>query len=235
MSRNFRHTYCVGDIHGCHGALVQVLERCDFHPDKDRLISLGDLTDYHPHSDRVLDVLLGIPHLVAVRGNHDTWALEYLQTGEKDAIWLYNGGDATVEAFEKRNETTLERYRRLFFKQVRYFVDQSNRLYVHAGIDHRRELNEQSDEELYWSRTLWTMAARHGTMGDPFPENLFHDIFIGHTPTNKYWADAKPVHFGNIWNLDQGIKRTGRLTIMDVETKAYWQSDWAEDFLLSEL
>jgi serine/threonine protein phosphatase 1 len=34
----------------------------------------------------------------------------------------------------------------------------------------------------------------------------------------------------NIWNLDTGAGFKGRLTIMEVETKAYWQSD-----LLTEL
>jgi serine/threonine protein phosphatase 1 len=226
----FRRTLCVGDIHGAHKALVQVLERARFDPKQDRLISLGDLTDYHPDSDKVLDLLLTVPNLVAVRGNHDTWAQEYLQTGERDVVWLHNGGDVTVTAFDRRDDGTQERYRRFFFKQVRYFVDERERLYVHASINHHKELVEQKDDDLYWGRELWTKAALFGMRGEAFPENLFHEIFLGHTPTNKIWPDCKPMHFGNIWNLDQGIKRTGRLTLMDVETKAYWQSDWAEDF-----
>jgi serine/threonine protein phosphatase 1 len=227
----YRRTLCVGDIHGAHRALLQVLERSGFDRAQDRLISLGDLTDYHPDSDKVLDTLMGIPHLVAVRGNHDTWAQEYLQTGERDAIWLYNGGDVTVEALEKRDATTQERYRRFFFKQVPYFIDEANRLFVHASIDNELDIEDQTEETLYWGRQLWTKAALSGMKGEPFPENSFHEIYVGHTPTHKFWPDAKPVHFGNIWNLDQGIKRSGRLTILDVESKAYWQSDWAEEFL----
>jgi serine/threonine protein phosphatase 1 len=225
----FRRTLVVGDIHGAHLALLQVLQRSGFDPKRDRLISLGDLTDYHPDSDKVVDVLLEIPHLVAVRGNHDIWAREWLETRERDHIWVYNGGEETIHSFTKRNSETLERYRRFFSRQVPYFLDEGNRLYVHAGIDHRSELEDQLEDTLYWSRDLWTQAARSGTMGDPFPENLYHNIFIGHTPTHKYWPEALPVNFGNIWNLDQGAKRSGRLSIMDVATKVYWQSDWMED------
>jgi serine/threonine protein phosphatase 1 len=225
----FRRTLVVGAIHGAHLALVQVLQRADFDPKQDRLISLGDLTDYNPDSDKVVDVLLEVPHLVAVRGNHDIWAMEWLETRARDHVWLYNGGEETISSFSRRDATTLERYRRFFSRQVPYFLDESNRLYVHAGINHREELEDQSEENLCWSRDLWTLAARSGEMGDPFPENCYQNIFIGHTPTHKYWPDALPKNFGNIWNLDQGAKRSGRLTLMDVGTKEYWQSDWMQD------
>ncbi|MEY3442359.1 MAG: hypothetical protein RLZZ519_640 [Bacteroidota bacterium] len=228
----FRRTLCVGDIHGAHKALLQVLKRSGFDPASDRLISLGDVTDYHPDSDKVLDTLLTIPNLVAVRGNHDIWAEEWLQTGERDALWLYNGGEATLAAFERRDDTTQERYRRFFSKQLPYFVDQDNRLFVHASIDPVLLLKEQKEDELFWGRSLWTMATHSEVHGVPFHRNSFHEIFIGHTPTSKIWPDCKPVHIGNIWNLDQGIKRIGRLTIMDVSTKEYWQSDFAEELEL---
>lgn len=222
----FRRTLVVGDIHGASWALEQVLERSGFDPSQDRLISLGDLTDYHPGSDQVLDKLMQVPHLIAIRGNHDVWAWEYLQTGERDTSWVMNGGEATMEAFQRRDDTTLEHYRRFFSRQQRYYVDDANRLYVHASIEHRLPLQDQDDDTLYWGRQLWTLAARAGMMGDPFPENDFQEIFLGHTPTHKIWPQATPMNFGNIWNLDQGIKRAGRLTLMDVATKEYWQSDW---------
>jgi serine/threonine protein phosphatase 1 len=52
------------------------------------------------------------------------------------------------------------------------------------------------------------------------------EIFIGHTST-LLWKKTEPIHAANIWNLDTGAGSHGKLTIMDVETKQYYQSDLA--------
>jgi serine/threonine protein phosphatase 1 len=52
----------------------------------------------------------------------------------------------------------------------------------------------------------------------------FREIFIGHTPTMN-WDTDKPMRAVNIFNIDTGARHGGRLTIMDVRTKQYWQSD----------
>ena len=53
---------------------------------------------------------------------------------------------------------------------------------------------------------------------------LFSEIFIGHTAVTKYDFTI-PVHKMNLYNVDTGAAHEGRLTIMNVETKGYWQSD----------
>jgi serine/threonine protein phosphatase 1 len=50
-------------------------------------------------------------------------------------------------------------------------------------------------------------------------------VFIGHTPTlgqNK----SKPINIENVWNVDTGAAFFGPITIMDVETNQFWQSDY---------
>ena len=225
----FTRTLVVGDIHGAHKALLQVLERSSFDRENDRLISLGDLMDYHPDNALVIETLLSMPHLVAVRGNHDIWVHEYLQTGEPDLLWLNQGGAATTASLHSLPLEKLESYRQFFANQVRYFVDESNRLFVHAGFAPEITLEMQTDLQLFWERKFWTMVGQWGNDIGPWPVHSFHEVYLGHSPTNKSWPEALPVHFGNVWNLDQGVKREGRLTIMDVATKAYWQSDFAKD------
>jgi serine/threonine protein phosphatase 1 len=193
------------------------------------LVSLGDLTDYHPDSAAVIDLLMTIPHLVAVRGNHDLWAYEYLQLGESDPIWLHNGGEATVESFASQSSLQQARYLRFFSQQKRYWIDEGHRLFVHAGFVPNEPIETQSDDILFWERKFWTMAAQHGNEIGPWPSHPFHEVFLGHSPTHKLWPDAKPVNFGNVWNVDQGVKREGRLTLLDVDSKEYWQSDFAPD------
>jgi serine/threonine protein phosphatase 1 len=52
----------------------------------------------------------------------------------------------------------------------------------------------------------------------------FDEIYLGHTPTTN-WQTDQPMKAFNIYNLDTGAGHSGRLTIMDIDSKAYWQSD----------
>jgi serine/threonine protein phosphatase 1 len=83
---------------------------------------------------------------------------------------------------------------------------------------------------LYWDRTLWEMAlALDKTITSnhlyyPKRLTLYSEIFIGHTPVTKI-GETTPVHMANVWNVDTGAAFKGPLTIMDIDTKEYWQSD----------
>lgn len=46
--------------------------------------------------------------------------------------------------------------------------------------------------------------------------------------------ELKPVRSSNVWNLDQGAGYEGKLTIMDVDTHEYWQSDIISDLYKQE-
>jgi serine/threonine protein phosphatase 1 len=89
-------TYVIGDIHGACKALRQCLERSRFDYDNDVLISLGDVCDGWPETRQCIDELMKIKNLVYVFGNHDMWTLEWMQTGDKDEIWLSQGGEAML-------------------------------------------------------------------------------------------------------------------------------------------
>jgi serine/threonine protein phosphatase 1 len=52
----------------------------------------------------------------------------------------------------------------------------------------------------------------------------FNNIFIGHTNTMK-WGIDKPLQAANIYNLDTGGSKGGKLTVMDVDSKHFWQSE----------
>lgn len=52
----------------------------------------------------------------------------------------------------------------------------------------------------------------------------FKEIYIGHTPTTN-WQTDRPMNAFNLYNMDTDAGNGGRLTIMDVDTKEYWQSD----------
>lgn len=81
-----------------------------------------------------------------------------------------------------------------------------------------------------WDRTLWETAVamdkKLSKNSELYPKRLllYKEIFIGHTPTLHLGID-KPVNKANVWNLDTGAAFTGALSIINVETKEFWQSD----------
>ena len=98
---------------------------------------------------------------------------------------------------------------------------------------------EVFEETLYFDRTLWEMAlALDKSIGKDsmlYPKRLqhYHEIYIGHTPTTNY-NSFEPMHAANIWNVDTGVAFSGKLTGMDIDTKAYLQSDNIRDLYPDE-
>jgi serine/threonine protein phosphatase 1 len=82
----------------------------------------------------------------------------------------------------------------------------------------------------YWDRTLWeTALALNETIDKDsvyYPRRflLYKEIFIGHTPVTKI-GETIPIQKACIWNVDTGAAFKGPLTIMDVDSKEYWQSE----------
>ena len=112
-----------------------------------------------------------------------------------------------------------------------YYLDEQNRLFIHAGFTNLKGVDfEHFKPMFYWDRTLWEMAlALDETINpesDLYPNRLklYHEIYIGHTPTTKI-NQTIPVNKSSIWNIDTGAAFKGPLTIFDVENKEYWQSD----------
>lgn len=62
-------TFAIGDIHGNYRGLLQCLERSGFNNKEDTLISLGDVVDGHSQSFEVVEELLKIKNLIAIKGN----------------------------------------------------------------------------------------------------------------------------------------------------------------------
>lgn len=230
-------TYIIGDIHGGLKALKQVIRRVPLEAD-DRLIFLGDYVDGWSESSGVIGYLMQLEQeykCIFIKGNHDAWCEEWLEGKNPDPYWLIHGGQASVDSYA--SIFGAERDRHIdFYNRMRMYHEEETpeglkHLFVHAGFTSMHgPVREHHPESLCWDRTLWELAmAVDGRIGkeDPvYPKrlHLYDTVFIGHTPTTNYHIEI-PMQRCDVWNVDTGAAFLGRITVMDIETKVFWQSD----------
>lgn len=220
-------TFVMGDLHGAYRALKQVLERANFDYECDTLIQLGDIADGWPEVPQCVEELLRIKNLIAIRGNHDDWLSDWLRFGIHAPGWKEQGGKESMAAYIEAKLSTDQRHGDFFSKQADYYIDDKRRLFVHAGYDFSCPIAEQHHQTFVWDRQLIRMAYKAWKDKTELPKDVngFTEVFIGHSHTVNLFEDLNPVNFFHIWNLDQGAKHHGKLTMMNVDTKEFVQSD----------
>lgn len=142
-----------------------------------------------------------------------------------------------------------------FKNQHNYYIDDEKRCFVHGGFNRHLAFKEQPPHIYYWDRDLWYAAMSFGAIENALEKDSnskfkmvekFKEVFIGHTATVNWNTNEEevekegivveyrkylkhpittPMHAANIWNLDTGAGFFGKLTIMEVDTHEYWQSD----------
>ncbi len=221
-------TFVLGDIHGEYKALIECLKLSKFNKMEDRLICLGDVCDRGAQVKECIDELLTIPKCIYILGNHDAWALEWANHGNIPKEWMKEGGAATVKSYNGTNMP--KEHIEFLAKAPLYFVDK-NKLFVHGGYDWERNVEETSVEIFIWDRKLITRAQLLKIMGPVSKLGEYDEIFVGHTPTFTLTGEFEPKRFCNVWAMDTGAGWGGYLTIMDVDTKEFWQSRITKDVL----
>lgn len=228
-----KRTLVIGDIHGGFRALEQVLERAN-NTDYDRLIFLGDYVDGWSESSHIIEFLIALSEkqeCIFIKGNHDAWCEDWLSLNKSPQVWLIHGGQKTVESYNGYSVDDEKKHLYFFQQMKNYHVDDKNRLFIHAGYSSMHGPEKEVYSSNYrWDRTLWetavSMDKKLSTNSELYPKRLllYNEIFIGHTPTLDLGVKI-PLNKANIWNMDTGAAYTGSLSIMDVDTKEFWQSD----------
>lgn len=214
------------DIHGNYLGLKQILERSNFDYVNDELLCLGDVVDGYPDSKQCIEELLKIHNLIFVLGNHDKWLLDWAIDNDRNMLWISQGGWNTLKSynFEKPPQEHLD-----LLLNANYWMadEEKGMVFVHGGLEPQTKIDNQPEEFIMWDRMLLHMAW-HSRKKKGFTLTPYKEVFVGHTATTFYGTD-KPIHACNIWCIDTGGGWHGRLTIMDIDTKEYWQSDRSED------
>lgn len=227
-----RRTFAIGDIHGGLRALHQVMERAQVSTN-DKLIFLGDYVDGWSESPQVLDFLMQLQsthECIFIRGNHDDLLLEWLR-GKDNELWHQHGGGATILSYSKLDASVKNLHMSFLDSLENYHIDDDNRLFVHAGFTNQRGIRHEYFPRLaFWDRTLWETAAslnpdlKPGDLSYPKRFTHYKEIYIGHTPVTRL-DETVPLNRANVWNIDTGAAFLGCLSVIDINTKQFWQSD----------
>jgi len=197
-------TFAIGDTHGCHKALLQMLEQCRDHAAgrRYRLIFIGDYIDRGPNSRAVVETLRGLAqrdpeNVVCLMGNHEDMLLDAIDSGDP-THWLRNGGRDTLASYGVRDPQELPADDIAWLKSLRLSFDDGKRFFAHAGVDPDLPLDRQPKDALLWIRGPFLRATKdYGRL-----------IVHGHTPLE----DAKPDVRANRVNIDTACVYGGVLT-----------------------
>lgn len=238
-----KKSFVIGDIHGSFRALEQCLKRANFDYENDHLTILGDVCDGWSQTREVVDKLMKIKNLIFIRGNHDQMFMHWIDTGNPHRFHLMNGGLATFKSYAPDESVdpiaeaeVSQEHIDFFNNSIIYHHDEEREyLFVHAGYQMGKPLEEQDDNVMIWNREFINHAAQTQIREHPHKmrrymekadRDGFNLIFVGHSVTTNFNREyTEPQLFMNVWDLDTAAGWGGRLTIMDVDTKEFWQSD----------
>ena len=193
------HTFAIGDIHGCHVQLENLLDMIELEWPGGTVVFLGDYVDRGPQSRQVVERIMAGPHApgwrwIALKGNHEEMMVSALRDGVSPTMWLMNGGDATLESFGGIvPEAVID-----WMAGLPMIHTDRNRIFVHAGIDAALPLDAQDPHTLLWQRPLPGVSGNYGG------RHLVH----GHTPLAE-----NPLTTGNRTNIDTACVYGGSLTV----------------------
>lgn len=208
--------FFISDLHGCHPSLaISALEKQGFDAENDYLVVLGDIVDRGHYTNLLLEWLLSIPHLIAIKGNHDARLLELL-TG-KDAynkIDKHNGVNETIASFLGEDGIKMSdsmglqllkngtnKYVKLFYQYMDHAcwaIEFNDLIATHAWVPYQQfyRSNKMSDYEFTlkllpnW-RTAATQKDWYEASWAHVPQCIKHNIFPDKTLLIGHWWAAE--------------------------------------------
>lgn len=194
-------TYAIADLHGRYDLLIQALNTIFRQPGGGTVVTLGDYVDRGPQSRQVIEHLMTLREapqadwkVVCLKGNHEDMMHETLSAPLDPNWWVGNGGETTLKSY--RNEVPSNHLH--WIKALPTTHIDKHRVFVHAGIDPTKALDDQTEEFLLWYRYTQGADIGHGD----------RHVVHGHTPNIN-----GPEQYNNRTNLDTLAWRTGRLVV----------------------
>lgn len=223
--------YAVGDVHGRHDLLQEMVGRieadaaahgCD---SRNILIFLGDYVDRGGDSRAVVGMLAGLdrhwPDIAFLRGNHEQAMLDFLDAAPNGRGWLDFGGRETLASYgldpnvddgdaaalaavRAQLRASLPPQHLAFLRGLGFSIAVGDYFFAHAGIRPGIPLDAQSPDDLMWIREPFLSSRRdHGKI-----------IVHGHS------IRQQPEMRANRIGIDTGAWASGRLSCLVLEGAA---------------
>ena len=218
--------FAIGDIHGSLDQLISIHNKIFNYPnykkEEDLLVYLGDYIDRGLKSKQVVNQILNLKNeeikTTFLMGNHEEFMCDFLFKEVNNLEnWLNYGADQTFKSYDievvefikdgfedhiidKLREILIEKLGNEhlnFFNNLQLTFSVAQYLFVHAGIDPKKNLKDQSKKDYLWARS-----------DDFFHKNFKGEKIIvhGHTP------EKDVVNFPYRINIDTGCYFSGKLS-----------------------
>jgi serine/threonine protein phosphatase 1 len=150
-------TYVIADLHGRFDLLVRAFAEIEAH---DRgphaIVTLGDYVDRGPESRQVIEYLMRCnSNVICLKGNHEDIMLQTIRKPLHPDWWVGNGGGKTLISYGHAPAGLIdysvvpEAHLTWLDALPLMHVDQ-HRVYVHAGVDRFKPLDQQDQQTLLW-------------------------------------------------------------------------------------
>lgn len=204
--------YAIGDIHGCLSALKTVFKE-KIIKKNDTVVFLGDYVDRGENSKGVIDWLIENKenyNFHFILGNHEIMMSTARSSNERLSEWLYFGGSQTLDSYKIGDDSDwvekIDNSHWKFIESCKSYLEIGNFIFVHAGLEIGKELEEQNKHHLFWRKyeipKLYT------------PEKT---VICGHTSRKN----GEIADFGHTICIDTFAYGGQWLTCLNVESKEY--------------
>jgi serine/threonine protein phosphatase 1 len=208
--------YAIGDIHGCHNALVTLFNNIPKNQ-SDTFVFLGDYVNKGPNSKKSIQFLIDFSKKydsIFLRGNHDIMMMEARHSLKKHKEWINQGGDATLGSFgvlKDRNWSgKIDASVWNFLEATKKYHQIEKYLFVHAGLEPETTIENQRNENLYWKK--------YQTPKKYSNENI---VICGHTSRRN----GEIANFGHTICIDTFASGGQWLTGLNISSGEYYQSN----------
>ena len=190
--------YAIGDIHGCYDPLMRLLDKIEVHAAgrSYRGVFLGDYVDRGPKSRQVVREVRDRTQSgrwTALKGNHEEMMVAGLTDSRDRDFWLEYGGEETLESYAGHGAALKDDL--AWFAALPTMLETTHHVFVHAGLDPRHPLGQQTDRTRLWIRG-WALSNH----------DFGKHVVYGHTP-----HDA-PLLLPHSTCLDTGAYKGGPLS-----------------------
>ena len=181
------HTFIVGDVHGCFDELMLLLQKAQYHPEKHRLIFVGDVVNKGKKSLEVLQWMRE-RDLESVLGNHEAKFIHSVENNlplEQPLLKLKEDMGSQLQNWID------------FIKSWPLYIEEEDFLLVHAGLVPGEHPSKSEVGNLinvrHWDDEKRSLCS--GSKGRPW-----HD----------YYTDKKLVIYGH-WAKQGVLKRNNSI------------------------